>query len=145
MTTRTIYRDGEEIEVGLVGVFVDNVRRFITIARRSDWIHYFSGNGPGTVAWKKFTGFRQSPSHPAEWVAQWLIQVKGGIRPEYGSHYYRNIRETEFSKAVDRDFSERVGLKVAQEEQMLELYADPDCSCRQGFHWKCRHHGSWLN
>lgn len=142
MKSYITYRDGEEIERGLLGMLLDRIHDFIRTCRESDWKHFFQGNGPGEVTWKKFTGFKEHQDSVG-YSAQWLIGVKGGIRPREGNYYYLNITETEFSRIVDVNTLARVREKIAAQEKILDLYASPECTCRRGFHWKCRHHQKW--
>jgi hypothetical protein len=139
MSTYVVYRDGEEFEVGWFGATLDRIRLFWNTCKKTDWRHYFEGNGPGEVTWKKFTGFKELPNELA-YCAQWCITVKGGIRNPFGNYYYRNITEYEIDQVAEKGFSYHVRAKVFEQERILDLYADPNCTCRIGFHRRCPHH-----
>ena len=139
MEASVIYHDGEEVEVGWFGLILYRLRGFWRTCKQTDWKNYFQGNGPGEVTWKEFTGFRENPNDLG-CSAQWCICVKGGIRMRDGNYYYRNITVSDLERCVDKDWSDKVKGKVAEQERILDLYAEPDCSCRLGFHCRCPYH-----
>jgi hypothetical protein len=140
METYLIYnKDGEEVEVGWIGLMLDRYRRFWKVCKQTDWRHYFKGNGPGEVVWKHFTGFRELQNQLA-YNAQWRTTLVGGIRPPQGNDYYRSITESELDMCVEKNWSERVKIKIAEAEVAIDLYAKPDCTCRIGYHRRCPHH-----
>ena len=138
MEAQMIYRDGEEVEVGWFGVLLNRIQRFWAVCRQTDWKHYFKSNGPGEVTWEHFTGFREL-QNSMDSCAQWCIQVKGGIRPECGNTYYVNITAYGMNPN-EAAASKEIQTKVLQTRERIMLYADPDCSCRVGFHSRCRRH-----
>jgi hypothetical protein len=144
MGTYVIYRDGEEVEVGWFSEMLDRLRRFWKTAKQTDWWHYFQGNGPGEVLWKHFTGFRELQNQ-LDCVAQWCLMVKGGIRNSSGNYYYRNMVAHGILNASEAYKSGIVASQVAHEERILDLYANPECSCRIGYHHKCPHHHTTEN
>jgi hypothetical protein len=141
MGTHTLYRDGEEVEVGWFVATLDRLRRFWNTCKQTDWKHYFQGNGPGDVVWKHFTGFRELQNELYS-VAQWCIRVKGGIRTPDGNYYYRNITAFGIMNADEATKSVIVKAKVDAQERILDLYAAPECTCRIGYHRRCPHHST---
>jgi hypothetical protein len=145
MESYLIYnRDGEEVEVGWFGLMLyrlSRLRGFWDTVKKTDWKHYFKGNGQGEVVWKHFTGFRELHNQLA-YNAQWYITVKGGIRPSMGDSYYRSITEYEYEidVCVEKNWSEIVKARIAEAELAIDLYVKPDCTCRIGFHRRCPHH-----
>jgi hypothetical protein len=140
METYLIYnRDGEEVEVGWLGLMLDRFRGFWKVCKRTDWKNYFRGNGPGEVVYKHFTGFRELQNQLA-YNAQWITTVKGGLRLPEGNCYYRSITEYDLDVCVQKKWPELVKIKMAEAERAIDLYAEPDCTCRIGFHRRCPHH-----
>jgi hypothetical protein len=143
MGTWTIYRDGEEFEVGWFAMIVDRLPGFIRTIRATDWRHYFQGNGPGEVAWEKFTGFKEA-QNSLDSAAQFCIQVKGGIRPEMGNCYYQNIVARGMG-SIEAETDKRIQGLVSHSKDMIMRYVDPNCTCRMGFHKRCPLHGTREN
>ena len=138
MEAQMIYRDGEEVEVGWFGSILDRFRRFVAVCKRTDWKNYFKGNGPGEVTWEHFTGFKEH-QNSMDSSAQWCIKVEGGIRPKCGNTYYVNVTAYGMD-ATKADTCEEIQSKVLHARERIMLYTDPDCSCRVGFHRRCRRH-----
>jgi hypothetical protein len=143
MAGYVLYRDGEEFEVGWFREMLDRASRFWKDCKQTDWKNYFKTNGPGEVTWKKFTGWKEMPN---DWAcaAQWIIAVRGGFRGggSYGDTFYRNITA---KRMAAPEATIRMKSKVADAEKVIDLYADPECSCRLGFHRRCKHHGTTKN
>jgi hypothetical protein len=144
----TLYRDGEEVEVSWLEKKFDDLRRFLSACRQTDWVHYFHGNGPWESVSKEFTGFRKLQSSRTA-VGTWTICIKGGIRLSTGAFYYRNIAVSGEGNGSDllseRTWSEFVRRKVSGAEKVLDLYQRLDCTCRVGFHRRCPHHYTTQN
>ena len=138
MDASIIYQDDDE-EISWLRATIYRVRYFWRTCKQTDWKHYFQGNGPGEVTWKKFTGFRENPN-ALDCSAQWCICVKGGIRRGDGNYYYRKLTISDLERCVEKNWPENVRAKVNEQERILDLYAAKDCSCRLGFHRRCPHH-----
>ncbi len=138
MEMYSVWKDGEEVEVGWLEMMLDRLRDFLKNCKRTDWKHYFRGNGPGEVTWLKFSEWRESPNY-ANSCAQWLIRVEGGIRPKMGNTYYRNVTACGMT-AVQAEASGQMKAMADHAKDILMLYAEPDCTCRLGYHRKCPHH-----
>jgi hypothetical protein len=158
MRSYFIYRDGDEVETNWASWKLDSFRRvwaaFRQSFRETDWLHYFSGNGPGRLEFKEFSGFRKMQNHFGV-VGECTICVVGGRRRPQGECYYRFITifplveepesESELydqsSLFLSRDaWPEYVRNRVAMAEDFLMMYLQEDCTCRVGFHRRCPHH-----
>ena len=112
--------------------------------KATPWKIFFKKNGPGEVTWKKWTGFREMPNQMSL-CAHWAIRVEGGNRPRAGCYYYQMVTVPSSDPSMYSMDKVRQQAKQAEAEGRVMTYADPECRCRDGFHWKCGLHRTWAN
>lgn len=142
--TYTMYRDGEEVEVGWLTWKMESLRQFWKACRETAWLHYFRGNGPGDVFNKEFRGFRKL-HNDRSWLGQWTIGIRGGLREPMGNFYYKNVMvrhddAPDGNLGVEHLWPEFVKWRVSAAEEHIDLYARSECTCRIGFHCRCPFH-----
>lgn len=123
------------------------IRWFYYRLRETNWKAFFLKNGPGEIIDKRFTGFRDSPY---DYVVhgQWIARITGKNREHKGpSMFYTNVTVDGEQMALARgDWkrSQYLRNKCAEAERHLDSFADANCRCRLGFHWKCGIHRKWV-
>jgi len=115
---------------------ISSLLGFWQTLRHTDILHYFHKNGHGVIEGKKFRGWRELPNEVNAKVATWTARIVGGPR---GDGFFATWCYSDGTERGPQEFMDKVELA----SRMLDLYADPNCRCRLGFHWKCSLHDSW--
>lgn len=71
--------------------------------------------------------------------------VTGENRPREGSYFQSTVRIPESEQSRYSMAMIRQGEAQARAEKHVLTFADPECRCRDGFHWKCGIHKTWVN
>lgn len=112
--------------------------------RSTRWGVFFKTNGPGKITSKNWYGYRES-QNTRELHAAWAILVVGGNRPPEGNFYQATVTVPELDESRYSMDSIRHDAKMAEAEKFVLTFADANCRCRAGFHWKCGIHKKWVN
>jgi hypothetical protein len=117
------------------------IPRFYYTLRATQYRKYFKTNGWRSWQSIHFTGFREAQSSLSV-HAQWVGMTNTG------DHYYTATKidcsgEWKFASKQHRENWMRDKENMAK--HAIDLFLDPRCRCRLGYHWECELHHTWVN